>query len=188
VEFRAEVKRYSDKYPSRRKGREFIMSTAARSALSPDARREVAEALQDTLVDLLDLSLLAKQAHWNLVGPNFRPIHQQLDEVADTARRFSDTVAERSLAIGVPVEGRAITIAKESALPDLNSGLLPEADVLATFIDIHAVIVERLRRWIELLGRRDPVSQDLLISITAELEKSLWMWQAQTMQGEKTAG
>lgn len=164
------------------------MSIAARSALSPAARREVAEALQDTLVDLLDLSLLAKQAHWNVVGPNFRPIHQQLDEVADIARRFSDAVAERSLAIGVPAEGRAITIAKESALPDLNSGLLPEADVVAAFLDIHDVIVERLRGRIEVLERRDPVSQDLLISITAELEKARWMWRAQTMQGEETAG
>src|SRR5579875_1352545 len=59
------------------------------------------EALQGALVDLLDLSLVAKQAHWNLYGPRFRSIHLQLDEVVATARTYADTVAERAAALGV---------------------------------------------------------------------------------------
>ena len=51
------------------------------SPLPPDAQRTAGEALQATLVDLVDLSLVAKQAHWNVVGRNFRSVHLQLDEV-----------------------------------------------------------------------------------------------------------
>src|SRR5215211_391917 len=42
------------------------------STLSADAQKVTCEALQDAVVDLIDLSLLAKQAHWNLLGRNFR--------------------------------------------------------------------------------------------------------------------
>ena len=51
--------------------------------------------LQAVLVDLLELQNQAKQAHWNLVGPHFRSIHLELDEVVDTAREHADTIAER---------------------------------------------------------------------------------------------
>ena len=52
-------------------------------------------------------SLVAKQVHWNVVGPRFRSVHLQLDEVVDTARQHADTVAERASAIGVSPDGRA---------------------------------------------------------------------------------
>jgi hypothetical protein len=35
--------------------------------------REVGEALQEALVDLVDLSLLGKHLHWNVEGLTFRP-------------------------------------------------------------------------------------------------------------------
>jgi starvation-inducible DNA-binding protein len=108
-----------------------------KSTLPDDARQVTGDALQSTLVDLVGLSLIGKQAHWNLVGPRFRSIHLQLDEVVTAARDFSDTVAERAAALG------------------------------------------RLRERIEATEKADPVSQDLLIGITAELEKQRWMFDAE---------
>ena len=55
--------------------------------------------LQKVLVDLIELHLQGKQAHWNLVGTNFRDLHLQLDEIVDTAREASDTIAERMRAL-----------------------------------------------------------------------------------------
>ncbi len=72
-----------------------------KSPLSETDRKTVGGRLQGALVDLLDLSLVAKQVHWNVVGPRFRSVHLQLDDVVDTARQHSDTVAERASALGV---------------------------------------------------------------------------------------
>jgi starvation-inducible DNA-binding protein len=165
---------------------EDVMTTV-KSALPPEARKIVAEALQGTLVDLLDLSLVAKQAHWNLVGPRFRSIHLQLDEIVTTARTFSDTVAERCVALGVPADGRAATVAKESGLPQIPSGWVGDDDVVNRFVDIHMTAIERLRRRITETAEPDPVSQDLLISICADLEKAHWMWQAENIKPGPTA-
>jgi DNA-binding ferritin-like protein len=37
-----------------------------------DARRACPQELPKVLVDLIELHLLGKQAHWNLIGTNFR--------------------------------------------------------------------------------------------------------------------
>ncbi|WSP85435.1 hypothetical protein OG289_42760 [Streptomyces sp. NBC_01235] len=46
--------------------------TFVKSPLPEPARQVTYDALQSTLVDLLGLSLVGKQAHWNIVGPRFR--------------------------------------------------------------------------------------------------------------------
>lgn len=61
--------------------------SVVKSPLSGSDLKIVGDASQGALVDLVDLSLVAKQIHWNVVGPRFRSVHLQLDEVADTARR-----------------------------------------------------------------------------------------------------
>ena len=50
-------------------------------ALGPHIRDEVGHELQATLIDLVDLSLVGKQLHWTVVGPNLRPLHLHLDEL-----------------------------------------------------------------------------------------------------------
>ena len=152
--------------------------TVVRSTL-PDAAREVAgEALQSTLVDLLGISLVGKQAHWNIVGPRFRSIHLQLDEVVATARTYSDTVAERAAALGLPPDGRPETIAAAYALPGAKEGWLRDDEVVRLMVETLESAIGRLRDRIDATDKPDPVTQDLLIGITAELEKQRWMFEA----------
>ncbi|WP_037855309.1 Dps family protein [Streptomyces sp. NRRL S-340] len=146
----------------------------------PEKEREIAgKALQATLVDLLDLSLVAKQAHWNLFGPRFRSIHEQLDEVVTTAREYADTVAERAAALGVAPDGRAATIAATSGVPAFPQGWTRDAAVVEILVRTFSAVIERVRQRIEETGPADAVTQDLLIGLTADLEKQSWMFQAE---------
>lgn len=153
--------------------------TVMRSTLPEDARRIAGDALQSTLVDLLGLSLVGKQAHWNIVGPRFRSIHLQLDEVVDTARAFSDTVAERAAALGLPPDGRPETIATAYTLPSPKDGWQRDNDVVSLMTETLEAAIGRLRERIGATEKADPVTQDLLIGITAELEKQRWMFDAE---------
>ena len=63
------------------------------------ASSALADNLERVLVDLIELQLQGKQAHWNVVGTNFRDLHLQLDELVDFAREASDTIAERMRAL-----------------------------------------------------------------------------------------
>lgn len=143
-------------------------------------RKVTGEALQGALVDLIDLSLLAKQAHWTLVGPRFRSIHLQLDEVVSLAREQMDLVAERSAAIGLPPDGRASAIVKGSGLPDFKAETwIKDTDVVAAFVGIFHDLIARMRERVRVTEKPDPMTQDLLITATAELEKQSWMFQAE---------
>ena len=149
------------------------------SPLTQDAQKVTGEALQGALVDLIDLSLVAKQAHWNLVGRNFRSLHLQLDEVVASARLFADVVAERAAAIGVNPDGRARTVADLTGVPELKAGWIQDTDVVARFVEIYSAVITRMRERVGSTGEPDPVSQDIFIGITADLEKHHWMFQAE---------
>src|SRR5215472_3249653 len=90
----------------------------------------VGKDLQDTLVELTDLHLRAKQAHWNVVGRHFRPVHLHLDELTDEVREAADLIAERAVTIGYPVDGRPATVAKSSPLPEFPAGELVDIEVV----------------------------------------------------------
>ncbi|KUL42178.1 DNA starvation/stationary phase protection protein [Streptomyces sp. NRRL F-4489] len=150
------------------------------STLSDEARTVVGNALQGALVDLVDLSLLAKQVHWNVVGPRFRSVHLQLDEVVASARQHADTVAERASAIGVTPDGRAATVAKTSGIGEGPEGWVQDADVVRTMVDALGAVIGRMRERISATDQPDPVTQDLLIGLTADLEKHHWMFQAES--------
>ncbi|MFD5876959.1 Dps family protein [Streptomyces sp. NPDC060322] len=154
--------------------------SVVKSALSDGDRKVVGDALQGALVDLVDLSLVAKQVHWNVVGPRFRSVHLQLDEVVDTARQHSDTVAERASAVGVNPDGRSRTLAKTTAIDVVPDGWIKDVDAVRVLVDALRVVIDRMRERIEATGEPDPVSQDILITLTADLEKHAWMFQAES--------
>ncbi|MDU0292872.1 DNA starvation/stationary phase protection protein [Saccharothrix longispora] len=149
------------------------------STLSDADKAAVGNVLQATLVDLIDLSLVAKQAHWNVVGKNFRSVHLQLDELVTTARTYTDEVAERAAALGISPNGKARTVAEGSGVPEFPDSWLKEADVVAAVVTLLAKLIERLRSRIDEVDKPDLVTQDLLIEITRNLEQAHWMWQAQ---------
>ena len=153
--------------------------TVVKSNLPDAARQVVGDALQGTLVDLLGLSLIGKQAHWNIVGPRFRSIHLQLDEVVATARSYSDTVAERAAALGIPPDGRPETIATTCALQAPKEGWVQDTEVVGLLIESLETVIGQLRERIQATEEADLVTQDLLIGLTAELEKHRWMFQAE---------
>ena len=153
--------------------------SVVKSPLPESARRTVGDALQGALVDLVDLSLLAKQVHWNVVGPRFRSIHLQLDEVVDTARAASDTVAERASAIGVTPDGRAGTVAKTSGIDTVTDGWVKDGEVVGIMVAALDASITRMRERITATDEPDPVTQDILIGISADLEKYHWMFQAE---------
>ena len=153
--------------------------SVVKSTLSDEGRGIVGHALQGALVDLVDLSLVAKQVHWNVVGPRFRSVHLQLDDVVASARAHADTVAERASAIGVPPDGRAATVAETSGIREIGDGWIKDGEVVRAMVEALSAVIGRMRERIVATADPDPVSQDLLIGLTGDLEKHHWMFQAE---------
>ncbi|HEV2068310.1 MAG TPA: DNA starvation/stationary phase protection protein [Acidimicrobiales bacterium] len=144
-----------------------------------EGREEIASALQEALVDLVALSLNGKQAHWQVTGRHFVPVHEQLDAIVTDARDWSDLVAERAITLGVPVDGRPDTVARTAVVGDFPEGFVDDDKAVAVVTQQVEQVVARMRARAHELGERDVVTQDVIIEILRGLEKHLWMLQAQ---------
>ncbi|MGO1055597.1 Dps family protein [Crossiella sp. CA198] len=149
------------------------------SPLGQAERDSTGAVLQAALVDLIDLSLVAKQAHWNVVGRQFRDVHLQLDELVTAARGYSDQVAERAAAIGVSPDGRVTTVAETTGVPSFPADWKQDTEVIGAIVTMLGTLVQRMRVRIDATDKTDLVTQDLIIEITGKLEEAHWMWQAQ---------
>jgi starvation-inducible DNA-binding protein len=147
-------------------------------ALDHHRREEVGHELQATLVELVDLSLIGKQLHWNIFGRPFKPLHEHLDELVDSWRELSDTVAERAVALGLAPDGRAGTVNTESGIDPVDAGALDTDAAMQELGARLADVTERIRGRMDRLGDLDLASQDVLIEVVRELEKQLWMLRA----------
>jgi len=143
-------------------------------------QEEAAGWLEPLLVDLVSLTLTGKQAHWHVTGPNFLPVHEQLDEIVSDLRTWSDLVAERAVTLGVAVDARPSTIGDANVLKDFPAGFVADHLTITEFADQLADVIARARKSLAPLGDADPVSQDLVIEILRGLEHHHWMLLAQT--------
>jgi starvation-inducible DNA-binding protein len=158
---------------------QIVQEVEAHPTLSHHEQREVGLELQATLVELVDLALLGKQLHWSVVGPGFRPLHLQLDELVDAWRELADTVAERAVALGYWPDGQAGTVVGTSELGAVSSGAVADRDVVELLANRLIEVVSRARARMDRLDAVDLASQDVLIEVVRALEQQLWMVRAQ---------
>lgn len=153
-------------------------------SLGGHERAEIGRQLQETLVELVDLSLVGKQLHWTVVGPLFRPLHLYLDELVDSWRELSDTVAERAVAIGVFPDGQASTVSEAAEHGPLAAAPIADHDVVAELVRRVAEVSERTRTRIDRVGELDAGAQDVLIEVLRALEEQQWMLRSQLTPGK----
>jgi starvation-inducible DNA-binding protein len=137
--------------------------------------------LQMVLTDLIELHLQGKQAHWNLVGTNFRDLHLQLDEITAAARLFADQAAERMRALHALPDGRSSTVSAGSRLGEFPQGLTNSKDTVKLVTDQLERTVQTMRDVHDAVDEEDPASADLLHAAIERLEQLAWMANAEIM-------
>ncbi len=154
-------------------------------AIGPQEREQVGRELQGTLLDLVDLSLIGKQLHWTVIGPLFRPLHLYLDDLVDSWRELSDTVAERAVALGFWPDGQADAVAAASAgrAGRIERGPVEARSVVSELVDRLTGAAERARATMDRLADLDSASEDVLVGVVRSLEEQLWMVRSQLPHG-----
>lgn len=158
---------------------QIIISEDHHPTLRHNDREAIGVELEAILVTLIDLSLLGKQAHWNIVGPNFRALHLQLDELIDAWRLAADEVAERAVALGYQPDGQVRTVADRTILQPLPDGQILDQDVVAAFTRLLTDAIGDVRNRMDKLEDVDTVTADILHGIVQGLEENLWMIRVQ---------
>jgi len=143
--------------------------------LKSNTKSTVIDLLNARLADAIDLSLLTKQAHWNLRGPGFIGIHEMLDEFRDTLDTHTDTIAERVAQLDGIALGTSQVVAASTTLPPYPTEIRAVPDHLKALIDRYAALSRAAREGIDAADEAgDADSADILTAFSRDLDKSLW--------------
>jgi starvation-inducible DNA-binding protein len=140
-----------------------------------ESTAETASPLEETLVDILDLSLQADQVHWSVDRSGSKRVHRLLDDLLAQYRLWQDRLSSR---VGDPSKDRLATLAATTPLEFLPAGKVRDQDVVAFLEGRFTTVAGRVRARLETAGAHDPAARDLLAAIADGLDKQGWMLRA----------
>lgn len=163
-----------------------MRTTTTQQALYPSqidipeaSRAELVELLNQQLADTFDLYAQAKQAHWNVKGPNFYSLHLLFDGVAEALEGYVDTLAERVTALGGLARGTVRMVAASSTLAEFDPDYRDGMAVLAALRERVAAYAASTRQALARAGELgDPTSEDLFTEISRAVDKQLYFLEA----------
>ena len=158
--------------------------------LSSGDGHKVAEILQERLNALNDLALTLKHVHWNVVGPHFIGVHEMIDPHVLEVRDMVDETAERIATLGAAPIGTPGAIAQNRSWDDYSLTRGTTDEHLGALDVVYVGLLEDHRKAMEVVGDLDPVSEDVLIGQTKQLELFHWFVRAhlETAGGGLTTG
>lgn len=142
--------------------------------LSMEEGATVIEVLQERLGALIDLGLTLKHIHWNVVGPSFIGVHTMLDPQYAGVQAQIDATAERIATAGGVPNGLPGNLVAHRTWDDYDLGRANSQAHLAALDLVYRNVIEDHRKAIKAVSETDPVTEDLLIGQTGELESYHW--------------
>jgi starvation-inducible DNA-binding protein len=147
--------------------------------LTEETRMRAIELLNVRLADCVDLQTQAKQAHWNVKGPNFIALHELFDEIYESIGNYVDNIAERAVQLGGVAEGTARTVAKRSTLAEYPANVRDGYSHVEALSSALAAFGKTARKAIgESNDLGDVDTADLFTEVSRGIDKWLWFVEA----------
>ncbi|MBD3275234.1 MAG: DNA starvation/stationary phase protection protein [Candidatus Marinimicrobia bacterium] len=143
-------------------------------------REAVVDLLNPLLADQVMLYTKLRKYHWNVVGPNFRPLHDLFEEQYSALEVMIDDVAERIRALGGIAIGTLSEFSDNTSLQE-SPGENPDAvEMVRELLSDSEAIIKETRvaanRAADNYG--DTASENMLADMLEQQEKMAWMLRA----------
>jgi starvation-inducible DNA-binding protein len=133
------------------------------------------EALENILAGSYLLMLKTHNYHWNVVGENFKTLHESFQIQYEELFTAIDEIAERIRALGSKVDGSFENFKKHSELKNANKDFSAK-EMVKDLISDHENLVKNLHKAIKTAqSEGDESSADIFIQRTKSHEKTIWM-------------
>jgi len=145
--------------------------------LTEEQRQGVINLLNQDLADAYLLLVKTKKYHWDVVGPQFRSLHQLWEEHYQKLTLNIDALAERVRALGGFPIGTMEGFLKIATLRE-HAGKVPTATgMVANLVDDHEQVIRNLRDHVDQSGEEfhDQGTADFLTGLLEEHEQIAWM-------------
>lgn len=139
------------------------------------ARTETADALGRLLADSYMIYLKTQGFHWNVVGPQFEPLHTLFQEQYTELAQAIDEVAERIRTLGAKAPGSFSEFKELSSISEETGAPAAEAMIGQLLSDHTSASRTALQVVTAAEVRGDVASADLATQRVAQHEKTAWM-------------
>ena len=138
----------------------------------------VVDLLQSRLHAANDLHLTLKHVHWNVVGPHFIAVHEMIDPQVEAVRGFADSLAERIATLGGSPCGTPGALVAAREWDEYSLGRATTQEHLGALDLVYQGVISSYREGIKELSELDPVTEDMFIGQTEQLELFHWFVRA----------
>lgn len=154
-------------------------SFSTRLDIPQSKRTQMIALLNQQLADIFDLYSQTKQAHWNVKGEQFYPLHELFDEIAEELLGYADVIAERATALGGEALGTVRMSGSNSRLAEYPEDVFTAMEVVAALAERFASLATTTREAIETAEQAEDMdTSDLFIDVSRNLDKRLWFLEA----------
>jgi starvation-inducible DNA-binding protein len=145
--------------------------------LTNEQRQGSVNLLNTVLADLYLLLIKTKKYHWDVIGPQFRSLHELWEEHYTLLTERIDNVAERIRMLGGYPVGTAAGFLHLTTLREHPGDLPTTTEMIARLITDHELIVRNLRTSIPQAAStyHDEGTADFLTGLIREHEEMAWM-------------
>lgn len=132
-------------------------------------------ALNKILADSYMLMLKTQNYHWNVVGANFKALHELFQAQYEDLFQAVDELAERIRALGSKVDGTFEHFKKLSDFQNPNKNYEAKA-MINDLVNDHEIVAKILKEAIKISqSEGDEASADLFIQRAKIHDKAIWM-------------
>lgn len=145
--------------------------------LTDEQRQGVVNLLNGDLSDSYLLIIKTKKYHWDVVGPQFRTLHELWQQHYEAIALNIDAIAERVRQLGGYPIGTAKGFLDNATLRE-HAGDLPNAEAMVErLVSDHEQVIRNLRDHIDQCGDdyHDEGTADFLTGLMEEHEEMAWM-------------
>lgn len=157
--------------------------------LTEAQRCGVIELLNRNLADVYLLLVKTRKYHWDVVGPQFRSLHELWQEHYEMLAQDIDAIAERTRMLGGYPLGTAEGFLRYASIKEHPNDLPNATEMVRRLTGDYEKIIRNLREHIEQCSDEysDEGTADFLTALMEQYEEAAWMLRS-FIEGQSLSG